>query len=294
MRSTTTSSRTRRSAEAGGATSGTHARRPGQPARAGFNAPAARTDATPHSPTPDRRSSARPRQLHSKPPSRQHAPDAAARATRRLRGTARAGLGTSTARPRTHRKRRRHPPVAKPRRTNPTVRSTPSGRPVRVNTPRTGAVRNQAARYRREETDSTTRTRRAAVHSGTSHAVSILYAHGGQPIDACGRAQRHAPGMGARLVTLASRHGWPRSSRPAGCRPVAGRGAIRTVCRRSCCGSVRHEALPRAHASGSRRREAPPPRERGASAAYESRTPRRGEPDAHRVGPRPRGLRAEG
>lgn len=261
MRSTTTSSRTRRSTETGGATSGTHARGPGQPARAGFSAPSGADRR--HAPFPkagprvERTTSAATRQA-----AVTNAPAVPARATRRLRGKARAGLGTSTARPRTQRQRRRRPPVAKPRRTNPTVRSTPSGRPVRVNTPRTGAVRNRRRdteerkpiRRRVRAAPPFTRARATPCRSGTDTAANRSMT--------CGRAQRHAPGHRGASVTLASRHGQPG---PRGRRaPVLSPGAARyEPCRRSCCGTLRHEALRRAHASASRRREAPPPRERG-------------------------------
>lgn len=150
-----------------------------------------------------------------------------------------------------------------------------------------------AARYRREEADSTTRTRRAAAHSGTSHAVSILYGHGGEPIDdvrpcAATRARAWARLSRSRHATAGT---GPRGRRAPGPSPGAAR---YEPCRRSCCGTLRHEALPRAHASGDRRREAPPPRERGDLGRVRIAHPRRGEPDAHRLGPRPRGLRAEG
>ena len=301
--STTTSSRTRRSTKAGGATSGTHARGLGQPARAGFNAPAARTDATRHSPTPDRGSSARPRQLHGRPPSRQHAPDAPAR-------------NTPPSREGTRRSRYKHGSPTNP----PPAKTPPAGGETSTHEPdgtqhaeraagtseHVPVVRRIPVRRAREperyatggalpkEADSTTRTRRAAVHSGTSHTVPILYAHGGEPIDDVRPCATTRAQAGGASVTLASRHGRPGPRRPAGSSPGAGRGAIRTV-----PPIVLRHGLPRGAATRARLRKSTTrgtatARARGSRRRTKSRTPRRGQPDAHRVRPRPRGLRAEG
>ena len=147
-----------------------------------------------------------------------------------------------------------------------------------------------AARYRRKRTD------RRAVRAAppftrcTSHAVSILYEHGGEPIDdvrPCATTRARARGRVCHARVHAT----------AGPVLAAGRLQARRRARRDTNRAAARSATRRCHArtppevDGARYRHSA---SAGTSAAYESRTPRRGEPDAHRVGPRPRGLRAEG